>query len=102
MYASERIPKGIEIEVCQLIILDFSEVGKKLEGYVFDFDPTRVALALGNGSLYNHSDEPNAVAYMDKKKQLLSFETLRAISKDEEITINYGYTEEERKRFHIV
>ncbi len=102
VYAAEKISSGQIIEVCQLILLDFSEVGPKLEGYVFDFSPKKAALALGNGSLYNHNNRPNTKAYMDSKKKLLTFKALKDIDIGQEITINYGYSKEERQRFHLV
>lgn len=102
VFAEEPIKTGEEIEDCHLILLEFPEVGAMLEGYVFNYSQRKAALALGNGSLYNHSDRPNAKAFMDKSKKRLSFEALRSIAAGEEITINYGYTKEERKRFHIV
>lgn len=101
VYALESIRKGEVIEICQLIIMDFREVGGLLERYVFDFSPSKVALALGNGSLYNHTMKPNAKCWMDDKNKLLSLEALKNINIGDEITINYGYSKEDRKRFNI-
>lgn len=102
VYADEPIVKGEVIELCHLIVMDFDDVGGVMERYVFDFSPKKVALALGNGSLYNHSDRPNAKCWMDTRKKNLSFEALKSIRVGEEITINYGYSKEDRKRFRII
>lgn len=102
VYADEPIAKGEAIELCHLMVLDFDEVGGLLERYVFDFSPKKVAIALGNGSLYNHSDRPNAKCWMDTRKKILSFEALKGIKAGEEITINYGYGKEDRKKFQII
>lgn len=102
VYAEEPVKKGAAIEDCHLIVMDFDHIAGVLERYVFDFGPKKVALALGNGSLYNHSDRPNAKCWMDTRKKILSFKALRPIQVGEEITINYGYTKEDRKRFQII
>ncbi|HXH76615.1 MAG TPA: SET domain-containing protein-lysine N-methyltransferase [Bacteriovoracaceae bacterium] len=102
VFADEIIRKNVEIETCHLIVINLAEVGRFLEGYVFDYGPRKVALALGNGSLYNHSNEPNAICYMDRKNKVLSFEALKMIKKGEEISINYGYSKADREKFHII
>lgn len=101
VYADELVAKGDQIEVCQLVVLNLNEVGKKLEGYVFGLSKQKVALALGNGSLYNHSDNPNAFCSIDTQNKILFIEALSSIKKGQEITIDYGYTNEERERFRI-
>ena len=47
-----------------------------------------VALALGYGSIYNHSFEPNA-RYTRVVPDVLEFHATRTIKTDEEILINY-------------
>ena len=51
--------------------------------------PGPVALALGYGSLYNHSYRPNA-RYDDVGPQTKEFTALRDIEPGEEITVNYN------------
>jgi SET domain-containing protein len=101
VFADEFIKKGELIENSELLVLDFAEVGPFLERYVFTFNKTKAAVALGNGSLYNHSDKPNAVCYLDSRKKILSFEAKKNINPGEEITINYGYSLADRKKFNI-
>lgn len=101
VFAQDSFKGGEVLEKCQLIIMELSDVQGILEGYVFGYDDTRAALALGNGSLINHSDHPNCEAYFDSKKELLIIRALKDIKKGQEVTINYGYTEEEKKRFGI-
>ncbi len=48
-----------------------------------------MALALGYGSLYNHSFHPNA-RYDDRGQQTKVFTSLRDIESGEEITVNYN------------
>jgi SET domain-containing protein len=48
------------------------------------------AIALGYGSLYNHSYTPNAKYIKDYKKRIITFIALRNIKIGEEITVNYN------------
>jgi len=53
------------------------------------------AIALGFGSLYNHSIKPNAYYLMNNDNQTIDFYSLSHIRPHEEITINYnGKTDE--------
>lgn len=101
VYAHEPIRKGDLIEVCHLIVLPAAEVGETLERFVFSFSDTHYAMALGNGPLYNHSDRPNAIVEMDDDALLIEVSALGPIKKGDEITIDYGYTKEERKKYGI-
>ncbi|MBC7783761.1 MAG: SET domain-containing protein-lysine N-methyltransferase [Burkholderiales bacterium] len=64
----------------------------RLSWYVFDWEGVTkrsyVALALGYGSIYNHSYEPNAI-YKKVAPDILEFHAIKNIAADEEITINY-------------
>jgi SET domain-containing protein len=63
-----------------------------LADYVFNFGPEKdhAALALGLGSLYNHSYAPNARYFKDWERREIRFVAVRAIRPDEEITVNYN------------
>jgi SET domain-containing protein len=60
--------------------------------YVFDWAGATkreyAALALGYGSIYNHSYTPNA-RYLKEPPDVMSFVAIRDIAAGEEITINY-------------
>ena len=64
-----------------------------LANYVFTDpdDKSRVFLAFGYGSIYNHDDNPNA-RFELRSRDALTFEAARPIRKDEEITVDYGST----------
>lgn len=61
-----------------------------LEHYVYDWPEGRVAVALGHGSLFNHSFRPNARYRRDLDAHELIFEALTNIAPGEEITVNYN------------
>jgi SET domain-containing protein len=48
------------------------------------------AFALGLGSLYNHSAEPNAECELDLDDETLVLRARRVIDAGEEVTISYG------------
>jgi SET domain-containing protein len=66
-----------------------------LAKFVFYRNRATVALALGYGSLYNHSYRPNA-RYDDDAQAAMVFLALRSIAAGEEITINYNGDPEDR------
>lgn len=62
-----------------------------LVNYCFDWHKVAASvIALGFGSLYNHSYKPNAYAYEDIERDELVFFAYSDIKKGEEITINYN------------
>ena len=56
----------------------------------------QAGIALGTGSLFNHSYTPNALARPLVRERLMEFVALRDIEQDEEITINYNGDPDDR------
>jgi uncharacterized protein len=70
---------------------DVAQRAARISWYVFSWLPTKrdyVALSLGYGSIYNHSDTPNA-KYGMHLPDVMEFFALRPIAAGEEITIDY-------------
>ena len=98
VYARVAIPAGTVFERAPLLIMADkealeSEHSTVMPAYVFEYGKGKVALALGFGSLYNHSYKPNA-RYDDAPSQVKEFRALRDIKAGEEITINYNGAED--------
>jgi SET domain-containing protein len=94
VFALRRIRKGEVIERVPMIVMTAKEFedevsGSSLSNYCFAWGRDQVALALGYGSIYNHSYTPNA-RYEDVGPQTKVFLALRAIEPGEEITVNYN------------
>ena len=94
VFARQAIEKGAVIErvPCVLVPLKHIADGLKnptLSRFCFIRNDTTLAIALGYGSLYNHSYKPNA-RYDDEPAAQMIFTAVRAIAPDEEITINYN------------
>ncbi len=97
VFAKVPIKEGETIEVAPVIVIPYEQAYKlwnELYRYVFSWgyrDNRTVALAMGYGSFYNQSENPNATYQKSVLNRTFSFIALRDINKDEEITISYGY-----------
>jgi uncharacterized protein len=89
--AVSEIAAGETIEVCPILELAEGDASGLLDDYTVALDDgsSGTALLLGYGSLYNHSDEPNA-EYVVLADDAYSFVALRDIEAGEQITISYG------------
>lgn len=98
LIATEKILNGQIIERCPAIIFpknpDIIEQ-TIFDHYVFDWDDSHEALALGYGSLCNHSYERNVEVDFDYENKLIIFSALRDIKIGEELLINYNDDSEE-------
>lgn len=98
VFATKRIKPGQVIEVAPVIVLPPDEwydvANTSLYNYSFRWgdDDDHAALALGFGSLYNHSYSPNAEYLRDEDERTIEFVAILPIAKDEEITVNYNGT----------
>jgi len=57
--------------------------------YGWSDDCRVVAIPLGYGSLYNHSEEPNASYHRNRSRNAIDFIATKFIAAGEEITISY-------------
>ncbi len=96
VFAGEEIPSGTVFENAPVIAFPKGQwkyiTKTKLSNYVFFWgeDLKAGAVALGTGSLYNHSYEPNARYIRNIKNRTVDFVALRDIHEGEEITVNYN------------
>lgn len=95
VYAKRDIKKGEIVETCPFIAIPAHEVASLSESilitYFFYFGRNKasVALALGFGSLYNHSYSPNIEFKIRPKETTINFVALNAVTKGTELTFNY-------------
>ena len=96
VFTASNIPVRSVIEVCPIIYLPSEDIPAlqktAINNYYFEWDEDRKggAIALGYGSIYNHSFQPNACYDIDIKNQRLYILAYRNIVPGEEITINYN------------
>ena len=87
---------GDTIEVAPVIPVEAVHVAALsqtvLDHYVYDWFPgsTGVAVALGCGSLYNHSYNPNAYYKKNFENNTIEYMALRTIPPGAEVLVNYN------------
>ena len=93
LIATEKIAKGAVIERCPAIVYPKNTpiIEQTIfDHYVFDWDEGHEALALGYGSLCNHSFDPNVEVDFAVEKREIIFSAKRDIVAGEELMINYN------------
>jgi SET domain-containing protein len=97
VYAKSDIKKNEIIEKCPIIEVPKHDMSNLKESilvtYFFYFGKNRerLVVALGFGSIYNHTYKPNATYKIKYVERTLDFIALNDIKKDDEITVNYNY-----------
>lgn len=90
VFARKLIPAGTEFERVPLLLVTWDKISdSELADYVYAWTDKMCLVALGYGSLYNHSYKPNA-RYEDINSRMKAFIALRDIQPGEEILINYN------------
>lgn len=109
VFATRDFEEGETIEDCPVIEVPEAELpalaSTVLSSYFFQWGGTgdEGAVALGYGSLYNHTNDPNAMYVRKRAHKLLSFVALRPIAAGEEITVSYhgGFGQRTKVWFEI-
>jgi len=102
VFAKEDLAEGELIDQCRLLKLGHRanyNHDPVLKDYIWaDRDNSieskahgnNIFIALGFGSMYNHSDSPNTKQWVNYNAGVMTVNTNRVIKKDEEIFVNYG------------
>jgi hypothetical protein len=96
VFAKEDIIEGEVFEECPILTLPIEkgEITPLLIDYRFNYPQgnewQEQVLALGYGSLYNHSENANAYWVSDLENRTFKFISNREIKKGEEIFVWYG------------
>ena len=104
IFATRDIAPGEVIETCPVIALspkDRLRIERtELFNYFFSWPETKeaAAICLGNGSLYNHSYDPNARYDKAFDGLAIRFVAIRPIEAGEEITVNYNGSPHDQTR----
>jgi len=95
VFTQETIRAGRLVHSADLIMIPASEaklIEKTiLDRYVYDAGRGQLCLALGLGSLFNHSTSPNLKAELDFKNKLIRFYAIELIPAKTQLLIDYGY-----------
>lgn len=92
LYATLDYVTGDIIEVSPMILFPNKQMrrGDKLPYYCFEWGEDHCALALGLGSLFNHSSRANVAFWHNKRAATTTFAAHRTIFAGEELLINYN------------
>ncbi len=94
--ALHALRAGQLVERAPVIVVDAAEVERvaatTLGRYYYEWGASedQAAIALGYGSLYNHSYEPNLAYEFREERMCIDYLALRDIEAGEELTINYN------------
>ena len=89
VFATKDYKKNDIIEICPTISEETSKFDGILKDYIFKYDNKYSLLAFGFCSMYNHSDDYNALWTVLSKNQIKMYAT-KDIKKGEEILTSYG------------
>lgn len=96
VFSTKDYVRNEVIEECPVIIISPRERikidGTSLYNYYYSWGKNndQAAIALGYGSLYNHSYNPNAQYVKDLENATLKIVAIRSIATGEEIRVNYN------------
>ena len=97
VFTEQYIEAGTIVEIAPVLVLPPADVEcikkTKLYDYYFLWSETEeiIAIALGYGSIYNHSYTPNLIYETYYEDEKIHFIALRDIEAGEELTINYNH-----------
>ncbi len=89
VFSNRTYKKGDTIELCPGIINKYDDLVGKIKDYVFKYDDNNSFIAFGYCSMYNHSDDPNAIWKVLNESEL-KISALKDINVGDEIFISYG------------
>jgi len=95
LFASEPLLRGTLIHSAPCLLVtkaSYQEHAKHtvLEHYLFNTPNGDKLLALGYGSIFNHSDSPNVDYRIDKPNLTVNYYASKGVEKGEELFIYYG------------
>jgi len=94
VFASHKITQGEIIEKCPVIEVSLKDPANNDAGLLVDYFfyfGEGLAIALGFGSIYNHSYDPNATYEINLDNRTIDFSAIKDINPGEEVTVSYNY-----------
>lgn len=106
VFTTTELHKGDVIEICPLLIIPESDLPKINPTILYDYyfiNPINNSgcIALGYGSLYNHSFKNNAEVVFDPVQNELEIRCTKTIPEGEEILIDYSNGSKEGVWFDV-
>jgi uncharacterized protein len=104
VFTRKAIAEGATIEIAPMLILPTTDNEMLEKSHLYNYyflwgdDLTQRAIALGYGSIYNHSYTPNVAYKMNFIKETITFVAWRNIEPNEELLINYNGDEDSTEK----
>lgn len=104
VFARRNIKKGEVVEECPIIEIPAYNVASLGESvlvtyfFFYGFKKEKLLIALGFGSIYNHSYKPNAAYEIKDVEKMMVFTALTSIKKDNEVMFDYNRGNTKNKR----
>lgn len=102
VYALRDYAIGELIEICPVLVIPAAQLPHldqtTLYDYYFLWNENDAAIALGYGSIYNHSTAPNARYETYYEDRLIHFYAHKPIQAHEEILVNYNHDVDDTSR----
>lgn len=93
VFTTTAIPAGAHVETCPVLVVPAAQVpaidATVLYDHYYAWADGAAAIALGHGSLYNHSDDPNCEYVKRFAEAVVLIRARRAIPAGAELTIDY-------------
>lgn len=95
IFSAHNVNEGDVIEICPLILIPSNQLPSIDNTIIYDYyynwpgKEGYACIALGYGSLYNHSFKPNAEVIFDLDEQTIVIKALENIEVHREILIDY-------------
>jgi SET domain-containing protein len=94
VFTDSFIPANTIIEECHYVdVCNAEENNNACIRHRFCYPmqkPTKYVVCFGKGSVFNHSNEPNAFWYIDFEKDVFVFKTTKNIFANQEVLVYYG------------
>ena len=90
VFTMKPFKKDDVVEACPVLVFDPIDEPTFLKNYSYLWGEKELALALGYGSLYNHSHFANLEYFVDIDSRTIIYTAARDIRRGEELTIDYG------------
>lgn len=95
VFTAHEVNKGDVIEICPLLLIPPDQVQLIDKTIFYDYyyiwpgEEGGASIALGYGSLYNHTPKPNAEVIFDLEEKTIVIKAVKKIKAHQEIFIDY-------------
>jgi hypothetical protein len=91
VYAIDDINDNETVDECPAVEMSFDDIkGTPMMDHAFKIKDDTYVISWGNGSIYNHRNQPNVRWEYIPDKKILKIAAVRPVKRGEELFISYG------------